>query len=194
MANIFQKRADDTQEIKEVKHRAPKRLPVAVSEEEFYELLKYTNKRHHKLAFLLGFGSGMRISEILNLQPRHISIKDKTILVELGKGKKDRVIPLAKGFKEEYLKLLPLKFSNLSSGSRSLEKAFKRAAKQAGLLEKKPTLHFHNLRSGFATNCISKGIPISHLKTLMGHSNISTTSVYLEANPREALKSYQDLF
>jgi integrase/recombinase XerD len=62
------------------------------------------------------------------------------------------------------------------------------------LLEVKPTLHFHSLRHGFASNAVSKGIPIHHVRTLMGHSNISTTNVYLEMNPKEALKSYEELF
>lgn len=181
-------------QIKEVKHRTPKRLPIAIDESEFTELIKHTRKKSHKLAFLLGFGSGMRISEIINLQPRHVNLKEKNILVERGKGGKDRVIPVPKSFKEEYLKLLPLKFKNISSGSRSLEQAFKKAAKKAGLLEKKPRLHFHNLRSGFVTNCISKGIPLNYIMALVGHANISTTSVYVALNPVEALKSYQDLF
>ena len=131
----------------------------------------------------------MRISEIVNLEPRHINFKEKYILVEQGKGSKDRTVPLPKGFREYYLRLFPLK-----CGVRSLEIAFKRACKKAGLLETKPSLHFHSLRHGFATNAINKGIPIHHVRTLMGHSNVSTTSVYLEMNPKEALKSYEELF
>ena len=166
-----------------------KKLPVAISEEEFVQLIKATNKKEHKLAYLLGFGSGLRISEIVSLQPRHININEKRILIEQGKGDKDRTVPLAKGFKEEYLKLLPLKI-----GKRALEKAFKSACRRAGLLEIKPTLHFHSLRHGFASNCVKNGMPIHYVRTLMGHSNISTTNVYLEMNPKEALKSYEELF
>jgi len=171
------------------KKRKPKKLPVALSEIEFTELIRFTRKIHHKIAFLLGFGSGMRISEILKLEPRHIRFNEKNILIEQGKGSKDRTVPIPKGFKEKYLKYLPIK-----CGERALEISFKRACKKAGLLEIKPSLHFHSLRHGFATNCVSKNIPIHHIRTLMGHSNISTTNVYLEMNPKEALKSYEDLF
>lgn len=171
------------------KARKPKKLPVAISEEEFVKLIKATSKEHHKVAFLLGFGSGLRISEIVNLKPQSINIEGRSIFVEQGKGSKDRIVPLAKGFKEAHLKLLPL-----SIGKRALEKAFRSAANKAKLLDSKPTLHFHSLRHGFATLAVSNGIPIHHVRTLMGHSNISTTNVYLEANPKDALKSYEELF
>src|SRR3990167_3526002 len=117
-----------------------KKLPVAISEEEFFKLIENTKKKHHKIAFLLGFSSGLRISEVLNLEARHIIFKDKKLLVELGKGGKDRIAPFPKGFKEEYLKYLPLK--NVC-GVRALQIAFKRNCKRAGLLEVKPSLHFH---------------------------------------------------
>lgn len=173
----------------EPKKRKAKKLPVSIDQEEFTALVKRTNKPHHKIAFLLGFGSGLRISEITSLEPRHIDLKERKIFVEQGKGSKDRVVPLAKGFREEHIKLIPIK-----CGERALEKAFKSAAKRAGLLDRKPTLHFHSLRHGFATTCVSNGMPIHHVRTLMGHSNISTTNVYLEMNPKEALKSYEEYF
>jgi integrase len=169
--------------------RKPKKLPVALSYEEFIQLIKSTNKKHHKFAFLLGFESGLRISEILNLEPRDIDIKEKKILVRQGKGKKDRIVGLPKHFREEYLRLLPIK-----CGERSLEKAFKGAARRASLLEKKPTLHFHSLRHGFGSHLANQNVPIHHIRTLMGHSNISTTNVYLEMNPTQALKSVEELF
>lgn len=177
------------EQIIEPKKRKAKKLPVALSEEEFTKLIDYTNKKHHKIAFLLGYGAGLRISEVLKLEPRHISMKERKILIEQGKGSKDRTVPLPKGFKEDHLKSLPIK-----CGERALEKAFKAAANRASLLQVKPSLHFHSLRHGFATNAVSKGIPIHHIRTLMGHSNISTTNVYLEMNPIDALKSYEDKF
>lgn len=176
-------------EQKEVKKRKAKRLPVAISMEEFLQLIKFTKKKHHKLAFLLGFESGLRISEVLKLESRDIDLKEKKILLRQAKGGKDRVVNLPKHFKEEYLKLLPMR-----CGERALEIAFKRSCNRAKLLEKKPSLHFHSLRHGFATHLVSQKVPIHHIRTLMGHSNISTTNVYLEANPQEALKSVEELF
>ncbi|KKN40784.1 hypothetical protein LCGC14_0730000 [marine sediment metagenome] len=166
-----------------------KTLPVAINEEEFTELIKYTKKDHHKLAFLLGFGSGLRVSEVVNLHPREVILKEKKIFVRQGKGRKDRVVPVPKGFKTKHLSLLPMK-----CGVRALQYAFRQSAKLSGLLDKKPTSHFHSLRHGFASHAIQRGIPIHDLRTLMGHTNISTTNVYLEMNPTQALKNYEELF
>lgn len=180
--------------IKKSIKRKPKKLPVAISLEEFTELIKATKQRKHKIAFLLSFGAGLRVSEVIKLEPRHFNFQNKSILIEQGKGGKDRIVPIPKGFKEEYIKMFPLKFKNVKSGIRSLQKSFKQTAKRAGLLEVKPTLHYHSLRHGFATRCVGQGIPIHHVRTLLGHSNISTTNVYLESNPKDALKSFEELF
>lgn len=169
--------------------RKPKKLPIAISYEEFLELLKHTNKKHHKLAFLLGFESGLRISEITNLEQRDIDLKEKKIFIRQGKGSKDRIVGLPKHFREEYLSLIPIK-----CGQRALEKAFKLSAQKAEILDKKPSAHFHSLRHGFGSHLANKGVPIHHIRTLMGHSNISTTNVYLELNPTQALKSVEELF
>lgn len=221
------------------------KLPVCVEEEEFVKIIKNTNQEHHKLAFLLGFGSGLRISEIvgqkrkltncceekvrkqnikegekrskkyfcskcdkeLNLlkdvheskvendweippiEKNRINVEEKKIMIVNAKGSKDRITALPKGFKQKHLAMLPIKCK-----ARSLQIAFKNACRKAGILETKPTIHFHSLRHGFATQMIANGVPIHHIKMLMGHSNIATTSLYLISNPKDALKSYQDLF
>ncbi len=167
----------------------PKKLPVAISQEEFTQLIKNTNKQEQKIAFLLGFGSGLRISEITRLEKRDINFKERNILVRQGKGAKDRIVPIPKGFKESHLKHIPIKV-----GVRALQRSFKSAATRSGLLKTKPTIHFHSLRHGFATRLVGQSVPIHHIRTLMGHTNISTTNIYLEANPKDALKSYEELF
>lgn len=186
-----------------------KKLPVSITEEEFIELIKNTQKEKFRVAFLFGYGSGMRLSEIVGgerddgngiaIQPltkEKVDLKNKLIRIEDAKGGKDRIVPLPKGFKEQYLKYLPFTegYSNIDSCRRSMEKAFKRAAAKAGLLKVKPSMHFHSLRHGFGTRMANQGVPIHQIRTLMGHSNISTTNIYLEANPQEALKNYEKFF
>lgn len=166
-----------------------KKLPIAIDYEEFVKLIKNTGKEEHKVAFLLGFGAGLRISEIVNLEKRDINFNEKKIFIRQGKGGKDRIVPLPKGFKTKHLEFIPMKI-----GMRALQKAFKNASGRAGLLKIKPTLHFHSLRHGFGSQLAKKGMPIHHIRTLMGHSNISTTNVYLELNPKEALSDYEELF
>jgi integrase/recombinase XerD len=165
-----------------------KRLPVSITEPDFERLVKATPKEHHRLAFLLGFGSGMRVSEVVNLDKRHIR-EEGGILIEQGKGKKDRVVPKPKGFRPRHINLIPI-----GVGARALQIAFVSSCDKAGLLKEKPGLHFHSLRHGFATRCLESGMPINQVQLLLGHGNISTTSIYTRANPTDALKSYEDLF
>src|SRR3990167_7365347 len=96
-----------------------KKLPSAVSEEDFVKLIENTKKDEHKLAFLLGYGAGLRVSEIIKLQPQDVNLKEKKIFIRQGKGAKDRVVPVPKGFKEKHLTMIPFKV-----GIRALEYAF----------------------------------------------------------------------
>jgi len=165
---------------------ANKKLPKAVRPEEFPLLLKATRKKdlHARLSFLLAYGSGLRISEVVAIKPENV--RDKIIEVWEGKGGRDRIVPKPKGWKDSMTKLLPI-----NKGVRSLQRNFKTASKKAKL---NPLYTFHSLRHGFATRLIESGVPISHVQTLMGHSDIATTGIYLKARPQDALKSYEDLF
>ena len=155
----------------------------------FLKLIKNTPKEKYKLAFLLVFGAGMRISEVVKLEKRDVEFDKKFIRIRQGKGGKDRVVPLPKGFKKKHLDLLPINLTD-----RALRYAFRLSCNRAKLFDTKPELHFHSLRHGFGSHLANKGVPIHHIRTLMGHSNISTTNVYLEMNPRLAIKSYEEYF
>jgi integrase/recombinase XerD len=184
-----------------------KKLPVAITEEEFTKLMANTKQNKFKLTFLLGYGAGMRLSEIVGgvregggimapLTPEKIDFSKRSIFIEDAKGGKDRMVPVPKGLKEVHMKLLPITqgYTNIKCARRSVQKAFRSAAGRAGLLQNKPKLHFHSLRHGFGSRLANQGVPIHHIRTLMGHSNISTTNTYLEMNPKEALKSYEEFF
>lgn len=171
------------------KKRKAKKLPVAITKLEYDALVEATKSQKHKLAFYLGFNSGLRISEVVKLEPRDIDIPGSKIFIRQGKGSKDRIAPMPKGFQKKYQDMLPLKI-----GIRALQKAFKTSAKKSGLLETKPTAHFHSLRHGFATHFLEQGGNIQLLKVLMGHTNISTTDIYNQLNPRVALDSYKELW
>jgi integrase/recombinase XerD len=166
-----------------------KKLPTYLTKDEFKKLIKNTRQQHHKVAFLLGFESGLRISEALNLEPR--DIEGNTMKVRQGKGGKDRIVPLPKSWKQNMLSVLPIKEK---CSVRALQFAFTRSCKRAGLLKNKPELHFHSLRHSFGTILSENGVPIHHIRDLMGHSNITTTGVYLRMNPKQALDSYKELF
>ena len=175
----------------EVKHRKPKKLPVFVSAEDLLAILKVSKHKHHKFAYMMGWYSGLRISEILNLEPRDIDLVKGTIFVRQGKGSKDGVTILCPFFRKEMFELMPLK---KLIKARALQKAFKKDCKLAGILERKPSIHFHSLRHGFCTHAIENGIDITRVQVLARHSNIATTNVYTHLDPKFALADFRRLF
>ena len=160
-----------------------KKLPKAIRPEEFPLLLKATKDKQAKIAFFLAYGAGLRLAEVKALKPEHIQ---DSISVWGGKGGRDRTVPKPKKWRDWMTKELPIKKT-----TRSLQRNFKTAAKKAKL---NPLYTFHSLRHGFATRLIENNVPISHVQTLLGHSDISTTGIYLRARPMDALKSYEEFF
>ena len=182
------------------KPKVKKKLAVTVSEEDFIKIINKTKSDKHKLAFLLGFGSGLRISEIVGgvreegdnipaLTKEKVNLQTKRIIIEDAKGGKSRIAPVPKGFKTKHLFMLPIQLT-----ARALQIGFKNSCRKAGLLEARPNLHFHCLRSGFITHSLKMGVPIHQVRDLVGHSNISTTNIYAIGNTEDALKSYEDKF
>ena len=107
----------------------------------------------------------------------------------MGKNSKDRIVPIPKNFKPNHLKYIPLKCKQ-----RALQKAFIKACEKSGLKEKKPKVHFHSLRHGFATQCIRKGMSLPYVQGLLGHEDLQTTSLYINLVPTERLNAYYDQF
>ena len=163
-----------------------KKLPKAIRPEEFPLIIKKTRKNDNqaRIAFLLAYGAGLRISEVINLKPENI--KDTYIEILDAKYGKDRMVPLPKGWKSNMTRFLPI-----AKSDRALRENFKTASRKAGL---NPEYSFHSLRHGFATRLIESGVPLNQVQVLLGHSNISTTNVYVRARPMDALKSYEELF
>jgi len=163
------------------------KLPKAITKEELILLIKSTKKKKYKLAWILGFYSGMRVSEIVNLKTENVNLKAKRILIEQAKGKKDRIVPLPKGFKPSMMSLIPLKCS-----TRTLQRQFKASLKRSGIIRE--NLSPHSLRHGFGTHAIESGVPLNIISELMGHSDISTTGIYLKCSEKDALESYEKYF
>lgn len=144
----------------------------------------------------MAYGSGLRISEIINLQPADINLKEHKLFVRQGKGSKDRMVNVPKWFKESHIKHLPLKVKqraleavflrhSLACGINRPVGEFTRCGKQIPVFR----FHFHCLRHSYATRLLENDIPLNQLMILLGHSNISTTSRYVQANPIDAINS-----
>ncbi len=163
-----------------------RRLPKSVRPEEFKLLINKIPKKDllARISFLLAYGSGMRISEVLRCSSPHF--RDKSIFIPESKYGVERVVPIPKGWKKDFVSSLPL-----DTTARTLQRKFKKYAAQAKLNE---LYTFHSLRHGFATRLVENGAPINQIQLMMGHSDISTTGIYTKANPIDAIKSYEDLF
>ncbi len=163
-----------------------RKIPKAVRPEEFKLLIQKvpTEDLIARIGFLLAYGSGLRVSEVLRCKKENI--KENTIFISESKYGVERIVPKPKGWKEVFFKELPLKTT-----VRTLQRKFKSYSKKAKLSD---YYTFHSLRHGFATRLLESGVPINQVQVLLGHSNISTTSVYTKANPHDAIKSYEDLF
>ena len=190
--NIDEKRLLDKSENSESStidakaRRKSRKIPKCVRPEEFIELIKATptEDRVARVSFLLAYAAGMRLSEVLRCQREHF--RPNSIFVPESKYGLERIVPIPKGWKQDFMQYLPLKVTG-----RTLQRKFRRYA----ALAKLPVHYtFHSLRHGFATRCLESGMPMNQVQVLMGHSNISTTSVYIKANPTDALKNYGDVF
>jgi len=177
-----------------------RKLPRYITQEEFEKLfesagkLNTKNKKEYQLAMLLGFESGMRISEIVGLQKKgewiinplsKEQIEDAQIRIIQGKGRKDRIVPRPKRMNENAIKLLPLKL-----GRRSLQNL----VTNLGLKVLNKSISFHSLRHGFGSHLAGQNRPLHEIQMLMGHSRLDTTGIYLHANPKAAVDGARSAF
>jgi site-specific recombinase XerD len=157
------------------------------------------------------FSSGLRVSELSNLNRDHVNTKRREFSVR-GKGQKDRPVyigQLTATHLEEYLTArqdsLPALFISYrdktpqhldTSGSfrrltpRSIQRIVKHYALKAGI-----TKHVspHTMRHSFATDLLMNGADLRSVQSLLGHSNISTTQVYTHVTDHH-LKEVHDKF
>ncbi len=149
---------------------------------------------------LLGFGSGLRLSEIVGYQRKYkfikkerfddntsippltadkINLEKHQIKIDEAKGGKWRITITSPALKPEHLKMLPLKIPR-----RTLQNQFKALAKK--VLGK--NLSFHILRHGFGNHMVNDlKLPLPMVQQYMGHSSIAVTGVYAKANPEHAI-------
>lgn len=170
------------------KPKKKRKLPKAVKSEEFVLLMKQIPEKDKiaKVSFILAYGSGLRISEVVKLKKENIDIQKKFISIWDSKGGVDRPVPLPKMWRGWMFNHIPIKKS-----IRTLERKFNKYSEKAKL----PTFYtFHSLRHGFATRLIEQGVPITHVQVLLGHSDVSTTGIYIKARPMDALQSYEESF
>jgi len=186
--------------------KTKKQLPHFVQEAELKETLddvgeekRFENNfedTRDKLVLELLYGTGMRLSELINLTDLSINIKDQTLKV-LGKRNKERVIPFTKNLAQQidaYRKVrnheIERKHENLLVTENGeplypmlVNRIVKKHLKYTNVEKKSP----HVLRHTYATHLLNKGAEINAVKDLLGHSSLAATQVYTH-NTMEKLK------
>ena len=167
--------------------RKTRKLPKCVRPEEWIQLVKVIPAKDKiaMVSFLLAYGSGMRVSEVSRCKPEHFQ-SDGMIFIPESKYGVERKVPIPKGWRKEFLNYLPIKKS-----IRTLQRKFDKYKTKAGL---NPKYTFHSLRHGFATRLLESGTPINLVSLALGHSDISTTGIYVKGSPTDLLKHYKEGF
>jgi integrase/recombinase XerD len=174
--------------------KKPKKLPDVLTKEEVQSLFDVTENLKHKCILMTVYGSGLRLSDIIGLKVCDIDSKNMRIFIRQGKGKKDRYAILSQrslDILREYWKVYKPQnwlFEGREKGTRyshrSAQDLFKNAVKKAGI---KKDVSIHVLRHSFAVHMLEANVNIFHIKELLGHSDITTTTIYLRAANMNAL-------
>jgi len=189
---------------KVISPKISKRLPVFVKEEDTRTLLETLNSAaedwkslNAKMLVIIFYATGMRLSELINLSENQIDFSRQQIKV-LGKGNKERVIPVSReviAAIRNYQQLKNKEFDGTSNFLLVTEKGKKlypryawklvnQVLGEASTLDKKSP---HVLRHTFATHLMNNGADLNAVKELLGHSSLASTQVYTH-NTIEKLK------
>jgi site-specific recombinase XerD len=178
-------------------------LPKFLTEREIEKLFSVIDTstkrgfRDYTMLYLM-LMTGLRVSELLNLRIQDVDLYSSTITVRMGKGRKDRVIPLndaTRSVLHRYLsEFKPEKglFDNKNSpkSRRGVLYVIRKYCKLANI-EKRVTPH--TFRHTFATLLLRKGESVRLVQSLLGHSSISTTAIYLHIIDEEKKKAVDSL-
>jgi len=182
-------------EIKIPRPRKEQHLPSVLTLEECVRIFSFVSNPKHRLLLLIGYGAGLRRSEIVNLKWADILFDEYKIHVKQSKGNKDRMVMLPYSIVvllKEYRNFYPSddwvfagQYKGEALSGRTVQQVMKNAVIKAGL-EKKATVH--TLRHSFATHLLEGGTDIRYIQQLLGHSSIKTTMIYTPVSPRAERK------
>ena len=174
--------------------REPQKIPLVMSPDETRRLLAVASNLKVRTLLSLGYGCGLRASEVVRLKVKHIDSAQKIIRVEQSKGRKDRNVMLSPetlGLLRQWWKARPSRYDAgtpvaerwLFPGNRrgnrmttrQLSRLFHEAAEAAGI---KKAVTLHALRHSFATHLLERGTDIRIIQALLGHDKLETTARY----------------
>ncbi len=177
-----------------------RRLPKVLSEAEVDRLLNQVQQKtpvglRDRAMIEVLYASGLRVSELVNLRQEHLH-GERGYLRVLGKGSKERLVPLGRSALEalqHYLEQGRPRFRGsatssalfLSNRGRAMTRQqffllLRKHARAAGI-----TVHLspHSLRHSFATHLLNRGADLRSVQAMLGHSDLATTQVYTHVTP-----------
>lgn len=174
--------------------RAPHSLPKSISFDEILNLLRQSSRPETRLLLEALYATGARISEICALRWSQIDLDTKSLRV-LGKGRRERILPLAGAFLSE-LESISDRSGYLFKSSRNAQKSLdprqarrwlREAAIEVGIGKH---LHPHMLRHSVATHLLDEGADLRFIQELLGHQTLSTTQKYLSTSRSRLIRVF----
>lgn len=186
--------------------KVPNRLPVFVEDHKLDQLLDSTeifndsfSSVRDKLVIEMLFGTGMRVSELVNVKLQDVDFYASSVKV-LGKRNKERIIPIGKTLTSLLKVYIDTKtLQDFNNKTEYLFVTNKGAAVTRGFIYKIVTSYLtyvstqdkkspHVLRHSYATSLLNRGADLNAIKELLGHASLAATQVYTH-NSIERLKS-----
>jgi site-specific recombinase XerD len=180
--------------------RLSKPLPKHLRDEEVVILLEAMETKRDEAMFRLMLRTGLRVSELANISMRAIDVTRRRILVENGKGAKDRIVYISDDALRalgQYLKVRPrskakklfLVERGIHRGKpisvRGIQKRMEYYAKKTGL-----TVSCHHLRHTMATQMLNADSDLVTIQDLLGHTRIRTTERYWKLSNVKVQRDY----
>lgn len=190
------------------KPKLPKRLPRCLSKKETQRLISevhcypwtYPLEHYRNTAIIYTFlFTGIRLSELLNLQTHHVSFEEGHCFIHKGKGRKDRYVPIHPSLRPvlkcyqnkraEKLKPSNCYFTSIRSEKpltkKNLYTIFQKLSRQCQF-----KITPHMLRHTMAKMSLEADLNPFKLKEILGHSNITTTQIYMSVSTENIKKSF----
>ncbi len=166
------------------------RIPELLTRREVRRILGACENPKHRMMLVLGYGCGLRVSELVALQLSGIDSERCLLRIEQGKGAKDRLVPLSdtllhklRDYWRSYRPspwLFPGRTPDQPLSITSTQKAFTRAKLRAGINK---VGGIHSLRHAYATHQLEAGLPVHRLQRLLGHQDLHSTLRYVHWVP-----------
>ena len=185
-----------------------KKLPTYLTNEEIAKLFNIRLTKpvdyRNKAILEVMYATGARISEVINLEVNQIDFEECIIRV-VGKGKKERIIPLddvaiealdnyINNYRPFLIKNETFNYVFLNKNGEKISrqmifKILKNLANKAGIIKE---ISPHTLRHSFASNLLNNGADLRVIQELLGHENLETTEIYSHLQNKKIKDDYNN--